>query len=285
MRKRALLLGVFSLGVLSLAGTAHAQGPDRQRERAERIRALHRQILDVEHLGWTRVLQDRGVKPRTRSAVKTRSNVETFAPVTARFLRFNVLATVSGDEPSLDALDLYGPDGTANLTAGEGVRLTASSVWPGHLGDFKDGRYGAGWCWVGTERGRGWLQVELPAPTTISRLVWGRDAQNRYHDRFATVYRVEVSEDGTNWQTVATSEDRVVPGDNQGVSRSALLKALDPTQRKKRHELLAELRKLGAPPPNQVKSGPQVGEGVNGGFASLFLNGEHGHAGKQRCPV
>ena len=115
--------------------------------------------------------------------------------------------------------------------------------------------------------------------------MWGRDAQNRHHDRFATIYKIEVSEDGTSWQIVATSEDRVVPGDNQGVSRTALLKALDPGQRKKRHELMAELRKLGAPGPIEVKSGPQVGEGINGGFVSLFLNGEHGHAGQQRCPV
>lgn len=32
-----------------------------------------------------------------------------------------------------------------------------------------------------------------------------------------------------------------------------------------------------------VKSGPQVGEGVPGGFSTLFSNGEH--ADKRRCPV
>jgi hypothetical protein len=54
-------------------------------------------------------------------------------------------------------------------------------------------------------------------------------------------------------------------------------------QQKQRRDLVAELKKLGAPGPNEVTSGPQVGEGINGGFSALFLNGTE--AGKQRCPV
>jgi len=283
MIKRAMLLGLFSLGLFLLARTVNAQEPDKKREQAERVRALQQQIMDLESIGRAKVLQERGVKPGLRPAVKTTSNVESFAPVTARFLRFNVLATVSGDEPCLDALGIFGPDSSANLTATAGVRLTASSIWPGHLGDFKGGKYGPGWCWVGKERGTGWVQVELPAPTKIARVVWSRDTKNRYHDRFATAYKVEVSEDGRAWHTVATGADRAAPGHDHRVSRSALLKALDPSQRKKRQELLAELRKLGAPGPNEVKSGPQVGEGINGAFAVHGLNGSLG--GRNFCPV
>jgi hypothetical protein len=285
MRKRALRLGLFALALFILARTVNAQEPDRKQERAERIRALQQQLAELASIGRARVLEERGIKPAPRPAVKTTGNVESFAPVTARFVRFDVLATVSGDEPCLDTLELFGPDSTVNLTATEGARLTASSVWPGHLGDFKDGKYGPGWCWVGKERGKGWVQVELPAPTKVARLVWGRDAKNRYHDRFATVYRVDVSEDGRIWQTVATGEDRAAHGPGPQFSRSTLARALDPGQRKKRQEVLAELRKLGVPGPGEGKSGPQPGEGVNGGFLALFLNGEHGHAGKYRCPV
>jgi hypothetical protein len=32
-----------------------------------------------------------------------------------------------------------------------------------------------------------------------------------------------------------------------------------------------------------LTSGPQVGEGVPGGFGAQFLNGDH--AGRRRCPV
>jgi hypothetical protein len=39
----------------------------------------------------------------------------------------------------------------------------------------------------------------------------------------------------------------------------------------------------GALAAGDLKSGPQVGEGVSGGFRALFVNGDH--AGKSRCPV
>ncbi len=32
-----------------------------------------------------------------------------------------------------------------------------------------------------------------------------------------------------------------------------------------------------------LKSGPQVGQGVPGGFSALFVNGDH--SGKKCCPV
>jgi hypothetical protein len=278
-----MLLGLFGLGVFSLASALNAQGPGKDAERADRARVIQRQIMDLEDIGRARVLQARGVRPLPRSAVKSAYNVENFAPVTARFVRFNVLATVSGDEPCLDALEIYGPDSSVNLTAAEGVRLTASSIWPGHLGDFKGGKYGKGWCWVAPERGKGWVQVELPAPAKISRVVWSRDAFNRHHDRFATVYKIEASEDGRAWRTVATGEDRARPGHALGFTRSTLVKALDPSQQKQRRELLEELRKMGAPRPNEVKSGPQVGEGINGAFFVDGLNGPL--TGDNFCPV
>jgi hypothetical protein len=38
-----------------------------------------------------------------------------------------------------------------------------------------------------------------------------------------------------------------------------------------------------APAAEGVKSGPQVGDGVPGGFSALFVNGIH--TGKKCCPV
>jgi hypothetical protein len=119
----------------------------------------------------------------------------------------------------------------------------------------------------------------------VSRVVWGRDALNRLQDRVATAYKVEVSADGRAWQTVATGEDRAAPGQDCGVSLSAAVGVLDPGRQEMRRELLEELRRLGVSRPGEVKSGPQVGEGVKGGFAALFLNGAPEHVGKQRCPV
>src|SRR5207253_6120658 len=114
--------------------------------------------------------------------------------------------------------------------------------------------------------GTGWLQAEFPAPVEVARLVWSRDVTNRYHDRLATTYKVEVSDDGRAWNTVATDEGRAPPGGDYRVSRSAAVKALDPEQQKKRQELREELYQLGVPRPSEVRSGPQVGEGINGRF-------------------
>lgn len=284
MRKRAMLLGLF--GLFGLAGPASAEEPDRSRERADRARALRKQLVDLEAVGQARVWQERGVKPPFRPAVNTSSNVETFEPVTARFVRFSVLATVNGSEPCLHTVELSGPDGPANLTGNSGARLTASSIMPDFKDHFKDGKYvPPSWCWVSGERGKGWLQVELPAATKIGRLVWSRDAMGRHQDRIPSAYKVEVSGDGLAWQTVATGEDRAVPGYDYWISRAAMVKALDVGQRKRHQELLHELKKLGVARPSPVKSGPQVGEGVTGAFAALFLNGDKIHIGKQRCPV
>jgi len=151
MMSRAMLLGLLGLACTINAGTINAQEPDQSGKRAERVRAIQRQIMDLENIGRTRVLQERG--PLLRPAVKTTYNVETFAPATARFVRFNVLATVNGAEPSLDALEIYGPDCPVNLN--QGARTTASSAHQ-TLGNFNGGKYGKGFISCRKEGGVGW---------------------------------------------------------------------------------------------------------------------------------
>jgi hypothetical protein len=280
----AMFLGVF--GVFGLAGQANAEEPSRDSQWLDRVCALRKQLTEFEALGRARVLKERGLRPAARPPVTTAANVEDFAPVTARFVRFTVGATVNGAEPCLHTLEVNGPDSPVNLALAEGVRLTASSVMPDFRSHFKDGKYAPlSWCWVSAERGKGWLRVELPAPAKINRLMWSRDAANRHHDRVPTAYQVEVSEDGRGWRTVATSEDRELAGRDYWVSREASVKALDVDQQSRYAGVLAMLRKLGGARPIEVKSGPQVGEGVPGAFAALFLSGVPKHVGKQRCPV
>jgi hypothetical protein len=275
---RAMLLGVLGLGLFA-AGAVDAQQPDKNEERAARIQSIQRRIVDLENIGRARVLEKRGVKPIPRPAVRADYNVDTFAPVKARFVRFNVTATVNGTEPCLDVLEVYGPDGADNLT--RGARTTASSTHP-TLGNFNGGKYGKGWGWTSKEPGKGWLQVELPAAAKINRVVWGRDALNRYHDRVPSSYTIEVSEDGGAWRTVASNEGRTPPGKSDGVSRAALVKALDADQQKKRAAWLNQLVELGMPRPNQYRSGPQVGDVIKA-FKVRGLNGSLG--GKNFCPV
>ena len=45
-----------------------------------------------------------------RPPVNARRNVEDFAPITARFVRFTILATNTGNEPCLDELQVFAPE-------------------------------------------------------------------------------------------------------------------------------------------------------------------------------
>jgi hypothetical protein len=166
-----------------------------------------------------------------RPPVSPERNVERFAPLTARFVRFTVTATTDGTEPCVDELEVYGPGGLSNLAlASAGARPSASSVYEGSplhkVEHVNDGRLGNGRSWISRERGAGWVQVELPKACVIDRVVWGRDRERKYRDRLAREYRVEVSADGTHWKAVAGSWDRLAPGEDGPPPPAALARLL-----------------------------------------------------------
>ena len=157
-----------------------------------------------------------------REPVHPRRNVEEFAPVEAKFVRFTILETSSGSEPCLDELELYGPEAPArNLALAEnGVIARASGTLPKYgihaLRHVNDGIYGNGHSWISDTRGTGWVELELPAAARINRVVWGRDREGKFIDRVATDYRVEVATEPGTWQPVASSADRTAPVIVQG---------------------------------------------------------------------
>ncbi len=155
---------------------------------------------------------------RPRAAVSSGRTVDHFAPVTARFLRFTVLAT-TGAEPCIDEIEVFATgDGRNVALESAGAKATASGTYPGNslhtLEHLTDGRYGNEYSWISNESGRGWVQIEFAEPARIDRVVWSRDRSEppRYRDRVATDYRIEVSDDGAAWTTVATSADRIRSG-------------------------------------------------------------------------
>ncbi len=200
------------------AGVEHAERalprePDERRpkqiaELRDRLAQLERRLDGEEPLI---------TEGRKRAPVSARRNVERFAPARAAFVRFTVEATTDGLEPCIDELELYGPGEPGNLAlADRGVKLSASSVYPNSdlhkLEHLNDGRVGNGRSWISAERGRGWVRLELPREAVLDRVVWGRDREERYRDRLAKRYRVEVSTDGKAWRQVAGSDDRLPPG-------------------------------------------------------------------------
>src|SRR5690606_4295201 len=60
------------------------------------------------------------------------------------------------------------------------------------------------------ERGKGWVELEFPELVTIDKVVWGRDREQRYSDRLALDYKIEVATGLEDWRVVASSSDREI---------------------------------------------------------------------------
>jgi len=167
-----------------------------------------------------------------REPVHPRRNVEEFAPVAAKFVRFTVRATNRG-EPCLDELEIYAADQeTGNVAlAANGARATASGSLPGYaihqLEGVNDGRYGNGRSWIAERVEGAWVQIELPQITRINKVVWGRDREGNFIDRLATQYEIQVAEDTNAWRTVASSVDREpLPADAQSIASASITRSI-----------------------------------------------------------
>jgi hypothetical protein len=148
-----------------------------------------------------------------RAPVNARKNIEKFAPTLAKRLRFTVAKTTDA-EPCIDELEVYAiENGSRNIAlATSGVKASASSVYPNsdihRLEHINDGRQGNSRSWISNERGKGWVMLEFPEPVRIDKVIWGRDREQRFTDRLAVEYRIEVASDPNEWQVVASSADR-----------------------------------------------------------------------------
>ncbi|OWK35980.1 hypothetical protein FRUB_08543 [Fimbriiglobus ruber] len=158
------------------------------------------------------------VHDRPAGRVVATRNVERFAPVTAKVVRFTVTAS-NEYEPCIDELEIYstGPN-ARNVARDAGVKLRSSGNYPGNplhkLEHLTDGRYGNSRSWISNQPGKGWVEIEFPAAVEIDRMVWGRDREGKYADRVPTRYRIEAAMPAVlpMWKLVASSEDRARPG-------------------------------------------------------------------------
>ncbi|MDP7273884.1 MAG: PSD1 and planctomycete cytochrome C domain-containing protein [Planctomycetaceae bacterium] len=153
---------------------------------------------------------------KLRQPVNARHNVERFAAVTAKFVRFTIRNT-NGSEPCLDELEIYTvatPDRPARnvALASRGTRTSSSGNFPAHpfhkLAHINDGRHGNRFSWIANQVGRGWVQLEFPTAVRIDRIEWGRDRTGKYTDRLPTRYWIEVAERPGQWREIAGIHDR-----------------------------------------------------------------------------
>ncbi len=147
---------------------------------------------------------------RLRSAVNARENIEVLESVQAKYVRFTVLSSNSG-EPCLDELEVWSGGRNIGLSTA-GTRATSSGTLPGHaihkLEHVNDGQVGNSHSWISNQDGRGWVQLELAESARIEQLVWGRDREGAFGDRVPVNYRIEVALLSGEWKLVASSDDR-----------------------------------------------------------------------------
>lgn len=208
---------------------------------------------------------------QTRSAVQIGRNVDRFAPVDARLVRFTIIATNNGAAPCIDELEIWtpGPDSHNVALATAGARASASSTIPGHaihqVSHLIDGLYGNGHSWISNEPGKGWAEVELPQKMRIDRVVWGRDREGKYLDRLATAYKIEVAVEPDDWRIVATSDDRMPYGKasaDAGAIAGAPATSAEGLrlrdQRKARNEQIKALASADSVYAGQFEAAPQI---------------------------
>ena len=201
----------------AFAGVQHGERELKQGntvERAKQVEAMRGELATVEAaLAKMEPQADPGATEPRRVAVNPRLNVERFAPVKAKFVRMVIFATNSA-EPCIDEFEVFTTgDQPKNVAlASAGTKLTSAGDYPPsdlhNLAHLNDGKYGNGRSWISITAGRGRVTIELAEATEIDRVVWGRDREDKFKDRLAIRYRIDVSSDGTAWQVVASSDDR-----------------------------------------------------------------------------
>jgi hypothetical protein len=176
------------------------------RQRLERIDA---RLAELEPVARTQVIDTNEL----RAPVHPRQNVEHFEPIRARHLRFIINATTDA-EPCIDELEVYTSESKPRniALASAGAQTSASGVYPNseihRLEHLNDGKVGNSHSWISNERGKGWVQIDFPQTMTISRVKWGRDREQKFSDRLAVDYRIEVAAGSNDWRLVAGSVDR-----------------------------------------------------------------------------
>ncbi len=152
---------------------------------------------------------DRCPPPTRRDAVVPTINVEQFPPREVQFVRF-IIERTNGAQACIDELEIFS-EGKNVALAETGAKATSSGDFqhPLHkLAHINDGQYGNPRSWIVDSNQGGWVQIELPKPTTIDQIAWGRDRLKEYNDRLAIEYRIETALRPNEWESLVSSADR-----------------------------------------------------------------------------
>ncbi|QDU61143.1 F5/8 type C domain protein [Planctomycetes bacterium Pan216] len=179
---------------------------------------------------------------------------ETFEPVTTRFVRLvsEGKDTNPGDTRSfrVDEFEIWssGEEPRNVALASHGAKASGPSRqivdFPGAYGPHLaiDGKLGKRFFATG-----GYLTIEFPAPTAIDRISFSsaRGEANPGHGNFSFLaeYRIEVSDDGKTWKTIATSHDRK-PVNNRHREHRIRTQLMTPEEKSELVELDRDLQQV-----------------------------------------
>ncbi len=220
-------------------------GRDREGKFADRLATAYTLEAGLSLDAMTTLISVAPLRP----AVNPRQTTDRFDPVVAQRLRLSISACTSL-QPCLDELEVFTsePEPRNIALASAGTKVTASSTLPDspihQLKHINDGVYGNANSWISNEEGQGWIELEFSSPQKIDRVVWGRDREEKFVDRLATDYRIEVADASGKWSKVAGSQDRqkYVAGDKKVAAFS--LVGLNPGETKEATRLLSEKKAL-----------------------------------------
>lgn len=186
------------------AGVRHGEAAVPSSDQQELRNELDRKIVELENQ-----LMPYRVNSR-REAVTATLNTETFATTEVRWVRMLIRSTNQA-EPCIDELEIFS-EGKNVALASLGAKATSSGDFkhPFHqLSHLNDGNYGNQHSWIASQANDVWVQIELPEPTKIDKIVWARDRQGHFADRLPIDYRLEGALHREQWQLLAWSADRL----------------------------------------------------------------------------
>jgi hypothetical protein len=162
----------------------------------ERVAELDKQLSQFVPVAHPR----RADAPPVRTT-NARENTDDFEPLEAKFVRFtihdsNLHPKLGLIAPCIDEFEIYTdesePRNVALASLGAQATASGSKESVSHKLKFiNDGTYGNSSSWMSDTNGTGWVMFELPEPTRISKVVWGRDRLGKLTDRLATSYTLE----------------------------------------------------------------------------------------------
>lgn len=150
-------------------------------------------------------------------AINGVKNIESFEPIKADYVRFEISETKGSSEPCLDEIEVY--------SGKENVALSSLGVKASSSGDFQhplhrlphinDGFHGNSKSWIAHKASNVWVQLTFPKPTMISKIIWSRDRTGKFSDRLPEKYKIIVGLKDKNASIIASHKRRGYLNDNQ----------------------------------------------------------------------